>query len=528
MRLIRGTQWRSLLLGLPMAALGAYLTWQAVLLYWVRYRTFLNSDEELRTALADAGVGSSVYAFDIALLAGAVLMLLAGCAGILAPRERTLRLMRKSCGAYYVLFIVYAYLVNGITNLLHGAEVEAITGTKPTAQDAFYWTWDFVVPYGLVAVAIFFFVHVQLWRRRTINHFTGEDETASAWGDRFLERLRIHGDDPQYRKSVYGSVFIHFAVLILIPWLLSLIGCVKDYRVPKGRGNPVVALVQVVKPKQKKKKKEFIVNPHSSIRFEKLDIEKDSKIMEEVERETELPYKAVSNAQGGKMGQGGEGEGGWPDGMEDALVRFIRLRHNGANWDDGMDMETRADMNFLDFFHGLTGFPIADQGEAHPVGWLSKYRKGFAPPFVYMTGSSGFSLNNYEEKALRKYLLGGGLLFGDCGGPGFDRAFRRAVRQVLPGKEFVEISDDDPLFNQPFVFEDGAPPLWHHGGFRAMGVKHNGRWCVFYHPGDLNDAWKTGNSGVAKNVADHAMQMGINVVYYSFTHYLEITRKYRK
>jgi hypothetical protein len=61
-----------------------------------------------------------------------------------------------------------------------------------------------------------------------------------------------------------------------------------------------------------------------------------------------------------------------------------------------------------------------------------------------------------------------------------------------------------------------------------MGVKHNGRWCVFYHPGDLNDAWKTGNSGLSKNVADHAMQMGINVVYYSSRHYLELTRTYRK
>ena len=65
-----------------------------------------------------------------------------------------------------------------------------------------------------------------------------------------------------------------------------------------------------------------------------------------------------------------------------------------------------------------------------------------------------------------------------------------------------------------------------------MGVKAkvNGRerWVVFYHPGDINDAWKTGNSGLDPDTADGAFRMGVNIIYYAFTHYLEDTRKYRK
>jgi len=61
-----------------------------------------------------------------------------------------------------------------------------------------------------------------------------------------------------------------------------------------------------------------------------------------------------------------------------------------------------------------------------------------------------------------------------------------------------------------------------------MGMKHKGRWIIFYHPGDLNDAWKTGHSGLRPELAKAAYQLGVNLIYYAFTHYLEETRKYRK
>ena len=72
-------------------------------------------------------------------------------------------------------------------------------------------------------------------------------------GDRVLEDLRTHGRDPRHRRSLYASAFTHILILVIIPYILSLGGCVEAYKVPKGSGNPVVAMVKMVKPKKKKK-----------------------------------------------------------------------------------------------------------------------------------------------------------------------------------------------------------------------------------------------------------------------------------
>jgi hypothetical protein len=102
------------------------------------------------------------------------------------------------------------------------------------------------------------------------------------------------------------------------------------------------------------------------------------------------------------------------------------------------------------------------------------------------------------------------------------------MKAVFPDRQLVTIADDDPIFQTPFVFANGAPPLWHHGGNKALGVKHQKRWAVFYHPGDVNDAWKTGYSGMGRALAEQSYNLGVNVVYHAFTNYLDMTRKYRK
>jgi hypothetical protein len=61
-----------------------------------------------------------------------------------------------------------------------------------------------------------------------------------------------------------------------------------------------------------------------------------------------------------------------------------------------------------------------------------------------------------------------------------------------------------------------------------MGVKHQDRWVVFYHPGDLKDAFRIGNSGMSANTVKEAYDLGINIAYYAFTHYLDATRQERK
>jgi hypothetical protein len=193
-----------------------------------------------------------------------------------------------------------------------------------------------------------------------------------------------------------------------------------------------------------------------------------------------------------------------------------------------MDVVSRADMNFLDAFRKMTGFNVANRSESHPIALLARYPRGFAPPFVYMTGHGDIRVSDKDVRILREYLLGGGMLFADCGSPRWDAAFRSLAQRTMPGEPLRVIADDDIIFQLPFTFPNGAPPLWHHGGTRAMGMKHKGRWVIFYHPGDVNDAWKTGRSGMEARLAEGAIEIGVNIVYYSFTHYLELTRKHRK
>ncbi|MDD4060024.1 MAG: DUF4159 domain-containing protein [Kiritimatiellae bacterium] len=158
--------------------------------------------------------------------------------------------------------------------------------------------------------------------------------------------------------------------------------------------------------------------------------------------------------------------------------------------------------------------------EAIEVSRLRRFPADRAPPFVFLTGRGGIGLSETDIKTLRWYLEDeGGMLFIDNGGGQFDRSARSLIARLLPGKTVVDIANDDPIYRAPYVFPNGAPPFWHHGGNRALGVKIDGRWAVFYHPGDINDAWKDGHSGAAKEVANQAYKLGVNVMYYAFNAY---------
>ncbi len=398
-------------------------------------------------------------------------------------------------------------------------------GEAQTSVAQFFWWYDLAWPVALLTL-FYIVLLVYSFSARVVHLYCG-DFVEEAAGDVIFEDVRTGGRDPQYRRSWQSSALAHAFFLIILPWLLSFYGCVEDYRVPKGSGNPVVALVRVVKPK-KVEKKTYILNPHSSISFRVPTLDEDSEVEEQIKEMIEHPYEAT-NALAGKMGAGGGTTGGWPDGMEDHEVRFIRLAYSGPEWDDGMGADDgRADMNFLDEFQRQTGFNIRSYSESHPIHYLAKYRKGYAPPFVYMTGNGGISVGSRDARVLREYLEGGGMLFADCGYPSFHNSFVSFVSKVFPGKRLRVIADDDPLFQMPYRFNNGPPSLWHHGGHRCLGIKHKGRWCVFYHPGDINDAWKSGHNGIGSDAAEGAYQVGINIIYYSFTNYLALTRKYRK
>ncbi len=436
----------------------------------------------------------------------------------------TYHLLRASMLIVYVAVAAYIYIVwQGVSSILDaGLEVG---GDKQDGATVFKLWWKACWP--ALAIALYAgWLHAMIRSRSVFAAFTRVSGKPMR-GDRVLEDIRTHGRDPRHRRSLYASTLTHLIIIVIIPYILSLGGCAKPYRVPKGSGNPVVAMVKVVKPK-KKKKKTLSLRPNSAIIFDQPDLD-NTEVDKQLESKTQLTYSA-QNSKAGKMGKGGGKDGGWPEGMDNYKIRFIRLEHAGAGWDDGMN-QTGADINFLRAFAQATGFKkIANKGESHPIALLKKYPKDGFPPFVYITGNGRMgNVSSADKKILRDYCINGGMLIADCGHRDFHHSFIQFMRQVFPDKTLIDIPDDDMLYQLPNGFPEGAPAFWHHGGRRALGIKHDGRWIAFYHPGDMNDAWKSQNyTDVSPEMREAATNLGVNLLYYSFNQWNDAISKIKK
>jgi hypothetical protein len=514
---------------LALATIGGASAWRL----WHAADWLAARHPSLAEPFAAEGVTSLAAGVAVVVATAAAVAAIGGLAALL-PGRLALMLIRAGFWAAYVGIAAWLVVASRGVGVIADKKL-AVDGLQQDAVTLFTLWWSFVGP-AVLPLAMAIFGHVQSWRGSTIASFTRgrkeKGEPPAAIGDVIVENVRTGGGDPLFRKSWLGSFSGHLLLIVIIPWLMQYIGCRERYNVPHGSGEEAVAaVVQVTKP-VKKKKKRYILNLNSAIILSKPDLDKDSDVEETVEKASEITYTAdASSAQAraaGKMGKGGGKTGGWPDGVGADPVRFFRIKHSGPGWDDGMDEASRADMNFMDEFKKVTGFKIAKAPEARTIQQLRNFDKGFAPPFMYLTGAGGIPVTAGDVKVLREYLLDGGMLFADAGSPQFHNSFTALMAAVFPDRQLVTIADDDPIFQGPFTFPNGAPPLWHHGGNRALGVKHQNRWAVFYHPGDVNDAWKTGGSGMSRDLCDQSYKLGVNIIYHAFTNYLDMTRKHRK
>jgi hypothetical protein len=207
-------------------------------------------------------------------------------------------------------------------------------------------------------------------------------------------------------------------------------------------------------------------------------------------------------------------------------LRFIRLQHGGAGWDDGM-RTSRADTNLLNEFGKQTGVRVATKGESHPVSHLEKYTDDGFPPFVFLTGKDKLGpFSDSDIRILRKYCQTRGMLIVDADSPAFHKAFRALMTQVFPDKALTDIPASDPIYQVPYHLAEGIHKAWAHGGRTPQGIRINGRWRVFYHPGDMNEAWKNaGSVETSPDVCQQNLQLGINLIYHAFDNYFAVQDK---
>lgn len=178
----------------------------------------------------------------------------------------------------------------------------------------------------------------------------------------------------------------------------------------------------------------------------------------------------------------------------------------------------------LQTFNRRTGIPVQ-------FG-LREMRLGdpgiFTAPLLYIAGHEYFELGPEEAAALRDYLQSGGFLFAEacCGRRGFDLAFRRMMRSVLPEGRLEEIPGDSFVFREPNDIQHVGvtPALMQELGAASImpkleGLEMDGRYVVIYSPYALAGGWEMSQSPYARGYNDAgAIQIGQNILMYSVTH----------
>ncbi len=150
-------------------------------------------------------------------------------------------------------------------------------------------------------------------------------------------------------------------------------------------------------------------------------------------------------------------------------------------------------------------------------------------PFLFLTGTTDFTLSEQERANLRKWVLNGGVLFVEAGEgrASFDTAFRSELAQVLPGKQLTPIPVSHEIFRQPkgVATVKARPALAAKRNNQIdlppelLGVDINGTLSVIYSPNDLSAGWERAIAPYAAGYepAD-ATALGLNVLYYAVTH----------
>ncbi len=108
---------------------------------------------------------------------------------------------------------------------------------------------------------------------------------------------------------------------------------------------------------------------------------------------------------------------------------------------------TAAFPMLLNQFHAATGTPVSFELRDVSLDDSSI----FEMPFLFIAGTTDFTLSDNERANLRQFLMNGGVLFAEAseGRPSFDIAFREEMAKVLPGRRL-------PRF-RPITRSSGSP-----------------------------------------------------------------------
>lgn len=135
----------------------------------------------------------------------------------------------------------------------------------------------------------------------------------------------------------------------------------------------------------------------------------------------------------------------------------------------------------------------------------------FSFPMVFMTGHGNVIFSESEAENLKNYLTSGGFLH-ISDNYGLDTYIRKALKNVFPELELIEVPSNHEIYNQTYKFPNGIPKIHEHDQKKAQGfgLFYEGRLMVFYdYETDLSDGWEDAEiHNNPKVVREKALKMG--------------------
>ena len=225
------------------------------------------------------------------------------------------------------------------------------------------------------------------------------------------------------------------------------------------------------------------------------------------------------------------------------VFTFARLRYNSGTW-----MGQRAkwmidypdsEPNFSYRLNELTSLEVNPKSAIVDID--AEQMRHY--PFIYMIEPGDIWITDEEATVMRDYMLNGGFIMVDDFWGAYEwKNFHRALKQIFPDRDYVELELDHPIFHLVFDLEikpqipavgmaqmgreQGITYEWNKPGsetphYRAI-HDDRGRICMMIcFNTDLGDGWEEEGTDpwYFENFSEpYAYPLGINIVFYALTH----------
>ena len=199
---------------------------------------------------------------------------------------------------------------------------------------------------------------------------------------------------------------------------------------------------------------------------------------------------------------------------------FAQLRYRGGEWD--------PNPSYVEPFIDELELRTSIDGRMERKTTTLSDPNLFYYPFLMMSGRYEFEpFSPQEREVLRRFLGSGGFLFAEdtmgAKGFGFDQAFRREMKLVLPHQELKRLPADHSVYQSFYMIQTIGGRVKVNAYLE--GITIDGWTPVLYSQNDLAGAWAKDRYGKWVNECvpggetqrSSAFKLGINIVVYSLT-----------